>query len=109
MSLRHSFVIRYIPVIMQLLLFSCGDASRDRQLLHEAGMLSDSLPADALTKLQAVNKSERFTKPDYAKYEKIFVDAGASKISVFMLPFSGAPAVAWTQDFAGNMIDLKMD
>ncbi len=36
---------------------------------------------------------------------KIFVDAGASKISVFMLPFAGAPAVAWTQDFAGNMID----
>lgn len=36
---------------------------------------------------------------------KIFVDARASKISVFMLPFSGSPAVAWTQDFAGNMID----
>lgn len=68
MSLRHSFVIRYIPVIMQLLLFSCGDAYRDQQLLHEAGMLSDSLPADSLTKLQAVNNSEDFKRPDYAKY-----------------------------------------
>ena len=69
MSLRHSFVIRYIPVIMQLLLFSCGDAYRDQQLLHEAGMLSDSLPADALTKLQAVNNNGgNFKRPDYAKY-----------------------------------------
>lgn len=31
-------------------------------------MLSDSLPADALTKLQAVNNSENFKRPDYAKY-----------------------------------------
>lgn len=31
-------------------------------------MLSDSLPADALTKLQAVNNSGNFKRPDYAKY-----------------------------------------
>ena len=53
---------------MQLLLFSCGGAYHDQQLLHEAGMLSDSLPADALTKLQAVNNSGNFKRPDYAKY-----------------------------------------
>ena len=68
MSLRHPFVIPYIPVIMQLLLFSCGGAYHDQQLLHEAGMLSDSLPADALRKLQAVSNSRNFTRSDQAKY-----------------------------------------
>ncbi|MDD4158719.1 MAG: 6-bladed beta-propeller [Proteiniphilum sp.] len=36
---------------------------------------------------------------------KIFVDAGQSHVSVFLLPFAGIPVVAWTQDFAGNMLD----
>ena len=36
---------------------------------------------------------------------RIFVDAGKSQISVFLLPFAGIPVVAWTQDFNGNMID----
>ena len=36
---------------------------------------------------------------------KIFVDAGQSLVSVFLLPFAGIPVVAWTQDFSGNMID----
>ncbi len=36
---------------------------------------------------------------------KIFVNAAKSTISVFMLPFNPVPVVAWTQDFAGNMID----
>ena len=53
---------------MLLLLFSCGDAYHDQQLLHEAGMLSDSLPADALRKLQAVSNSRNFTRSDQAKY-----------------------------------------
>lgn len=36
---------------------------------------------------------------------KFFVNSGKSTVSVFLLPFAGSPAVAWTQDFKGNMID----
>ena len=34
---------------------------------------------------------------------KFFVNTANSTVSVFLLPFAGIPAVAWTQDFKGNM------
>lgn len=36
---------------------------------------------------------------------KFFVNTGESTLSVFLLPFTGIPVVAWTQDFSGNMLD----
>lgn len=36
---------------------------------------------------------------------KFFVNTKESTVSVFLLPFTGMPVVAWTQDFEGNMID----
>ena len=36
---------------------------------------------------------------------QISVNAKDSTVSVFTLPFTGIPAVAWTQDFHGNLID----
>lgn len=60
--------MRYIAILIFFLLFSCRGTHHDTQLLHEASAIADSIPADALTKLQSIKESKRFTPSDNARY-----------------------------------------
>lgn len=51
------------------------------------------------------NALEPITLKYRASKGKFFVNTSESTVSVFLLPFTGSPVVAWTQDFNGNIID----
>jgi len=60
--------MRYILLLILFLLFSCRDIRHDVQLLREAELLSDSIPKEALTKLQTIKNSKYLPDADQAKY-----------------------------------------
>lgn len=67
--------MRYIPILMLLFQFSCRGAEQDRPLLHEAGLLSDSIPSQTFAKLQAIKHSQKFSETDQAKYDLLSTKA----------------------------------
>ena len=63
--------MRYLSIFILLALFSCSHSAQDEKLLREAELISDSIPMDALTKLQAIKNSKNFSDIDNAKYNTL--------------------------------------
>lgn len=60
--------MRYTLLLILFFLFSCRNTHHDVKLLREAETLSDSIPKEALTKLQAIKNSGNLPNADQAKY-----------------------------------------
>ena len=72
--------MRYTLLLILFFLFSCRNTHHDVKLLREAETLSDSIPKEALTKLQAIKNSGNLPNADQAKLMEVFENLKANLV-----------------------------